>query len=423
MTIPDDRPRARALHERAQRRIPGGVSSNVRLDVPHAFFERGNGAWLHDVDGFDYVDYLLGQGPQFLGHAHPAVVEAVTRACKQSTVFAAQHELEVEAAERVCAAVGWADQVRFGLTGTEAVQVALRIARAATGRRRFVCFEGHYHGWLDNVLARKGDHGPATVSAGQLSSHLEDCIMVPWNDLEALRKALDAHGDDVAAILTEPMMANSGAILPRPGYLEGMRRLCDKRGIVLIFDEVITGFRLHLGGAAARFAVTPDLAIYGKAMAGGYPVSAVAGRSGLLAAVGTGEINHSGTFNGHTIGAAATIATLGVLSEQPPYEQINKIGSRLMAELQELAVEHNLDVHLQGLPQAFHLSFGSDQPIYDFRDLQKRDGKRYQSFACLLREEGVWVASRGIWYLSIAHSDREVTTTLERVETAMRRIA
>jgi glutamate-1-semialdehyde 2,1-aminomutase len=265
------RTRSAQLRTRALELSPGGVNSNVRLSAPPIFFERASGARLWDVDGNDYVDYLLGQGPNFLGHANPIVNAAVAEACTRGMLYGAQHPLEIEAAELTLAAIGWADLMRFGMTGTECVQAALRCARAATGRTALVHFEGHYHGWLDDVLIQLDDGTPGPASAGQLSSHLRDSYVIPWNDIDALTELMRTHGDTIAAVIMEPVMVNVGVIEPRPGYLQKARELCDEYGAVLIFDEVITGFRLARGGAAERYGVTPDLATYGKAMAGGWP--------------------------------------------------------------------------------------------------------------------------------------------------------
>lgn len=409
------------LRRRALRSIPGGVNSNVRLGVADRFFSHAQGAWLYDVQGRDFVDYLLGQGPNFLGHAHPAVTAAVEAAIRQGILFAAQTPVEVKAAEAVLDAVGWAEQLRFGLTGNEMVQTALRVARAATGRQRFIRFEGHYHGWMDNVLTglTVGAHGP--MSAGQLEGPAAEGVLLPWNDLEVVADALAAN-NDIAAILTEPMMVNNGAILPAEGYLQGLRDLCDQHGVLLIFDEVITGFRLSMGGAASRFGVHPDLATYGKAMAGGFPVAALAGTAKLLEGIGTGAINHSGTFNGNAMGAAATLAAIRVLREEGVHEQVEKYGSRLIDELRALSDHHGLPLHFQGLPMAFHASFGPREPIRSLRDLADRDADRYAELTEALHQAGVWVAARGIWYVSAAHGERELQQTLERVDAAMRQM-
>jgi glutamate-1-semialdehyde 2,1-aminomutase len=406
------------LRERAAHRLPGGVNSNVRLDAPRIFFARGQGAWLWDVDGRDYVDYLLGQGPAFLGHAPEPVQRAVAQACANGTVYGAQHPLEVEAAERLCEVLRWPEMVRFGMTGTEMVQAAIRLARAGTGRRRVVRFEGHYHGWLDNVLVAPEPGSAKPASAGQLPEALSASIVLPWNDLGVLADVLDRDGEDVCAVLMEPAMLNAGSIAPRPGYLEGVRHLCSSRGILLVFDEVITGFRLALGGAAERFGVIPDLAVYGKAMAGGWPVAAVAGPAELMERFGSGEVNHSGTFNGNVMAAAATIATLDLLRSERPHERIEQVGARLMDELRALAEEASVPLRVRGFPLAFHASFG-DGEVHDFRGVQALDAPRYKRLAARLVDAGVWVAARGIWYVSAAHGDGEVDVTLERVERAL----
>ncbi|MGI5175117.1 aspartate aminotransferase family protein [Dactylosporangium sp. CA-152071] len=402
---------------RASRHLPGGVNSNVRLSAPPVFFSRAQGAWMWDVDGNDYVDYLLGQGPSFLGHANATVNQAVHDACGDGMLYGNSHVLEVEAAERICSALGWAEMVRLGLTGTESVQAALRLARAATGRRRFIRFEGHYHGWLDNVLVDAAGTGPA--SAGQVGAQLADSVVLPWNDAEAVAAALAEHHGQIAALIMEPIMVNAGTIEPRPGYLQRVRELCTEHGVVLIFDEVISGFRVALGGAAARYGVTPDLATYGKAMAGGWPVAALAGHAHLMERFGTGEVNHSGTFNGSVMAAAAVVATIDLLTSDPPYERIAEHGTALMAGLLELADKHQVPLRVQGVPMAFHASFGPREPVTDHRELRNLDLARYARFAEVLAGYGVWVAGRGIWYVSAAHGPRELATTLERVDDAL----
>lgn len=411
--------RSTQLMHRARSVLPGGVNSNVRLLGEPVFFDHGKGSRLVDVDGNEYVDYLLGQGPNFLGHAPDRVLEAVETATRHGMVFGAQHRYELEAAEKMIKALGWAEQIRIGLSGTECVQAAIRLARAVTGRKRFVRFAGHYHGWLDNVLAAEKDGRAVPVSAGQLASHLTDSIMVPWNDLDELTRTLDLYGDEVAAVIMEPVMFNSGSIEPAPGYLEGVRAACDRHGVVLIFDEVISGFRVALGGAVERYGVTPDLATYGKAMAGGWPVAALAGSREMMGRFGTGEVNHSGTFNASVMACAAMIATIDMLSEDPPYERLETLGSRLMDGLASLADDFSLPLNVQGLPMAFHASFGAG-PVRSYAEVRRMDTEKYVEFSRVLISQGVWVAGRGIWYLSTAHDDADVDLTLERAEDAMR---
>jgi glutamate-1-semialdehyde 2,1-aminomutase len=404
---------------RAARRLPGGVSSNVRLDGPSIFFARGEGAWLWDIDGNDYVDYLLGQGPAFLGHAPEPVLAAVFEACRRGMVFGAQHELEVEAAELLCDILDWPDMVRFGSSGTEVVQVALRVARAATGRTKFVRFEGHYHGWLDNVLIAYGEEGPRPGSEGQPTHYLDDCFVMGWNDLDGLAALLEARGSEVAAVLMEPMMLNAGAIEPGHGYLEGVRSLCDQHGVVLIFDEIITGFRIALGGAAERFGVVPDLATYGKAMAGGWPVAALAGRAELMEPIGTKRVNHSGTFNANVMGTAAVVASLKYLKQNPPYERLKRITQSLTGGLLALAGETSIPLRIQGVPGAFHASVTRTSiNVSNYRDLERLDNHSYGALVERMIASGIWVTGRGIWYLSTAHGDREVDITLDRCREA-----
>jgi glutamate-1-semialdehyde 2,1-aminomutase len=260
-------------------------------------------------------------------------------------VFGAQNRCEVEAAELLCELLSWPDMVRFGSSGTEMVQAAIRLARAATGRTDFVRFAGHYHGWLDNVHVAVDVDQVGPPSAGQPEDALAHMVVLPWNDLDSLQTALESG--EMAAVIMEPVMLNTGAIAPREGYLTGVRRLCDRYGAILIFDEIITGFSLASGGAAAVYEVTPDLATYGKAMAGGWPVGALAGSANLMERFGTGEVTHAGTFNANVMAMAAITATLRVLRDSPPYTQMEKMGTRLMEGLDEIARRSGLPLHLQ----------------------------------------------------------------------------
>ncbi len=412
--------RSTELHQRAVATTPGGVHSNVRMTGPLVFFDRAKGAWLYDVDGNDYVDYLLGQGPNFLGHAHDRVLAAVSSACERGLIYGAQHSGEVEAGEIFLDTLGWPDMVRFGLSGTEMVQAALRLARAVTGRETFIRFEGHYHGWLDNVLLAYDAQGnPIPASPGQLASHVDDSIVLPWNDVEVVEEVLAGRGNEIAAIIMEPFMCNSGAVMPRPGYLERVRELCDEHGVILIFDEVITGFRLALGGAAERFGVTPDLATYGKAMAGGFPVAGLAGRGDLMERFATG-VNHSGTFNASVMACAAVTASLQVLRDEQPHQRVEAHGQQVMQLIRDLATTHDVPLRAQGVGMAFHVSFGdTDQVVGSFRDLQSLDLARYRELSQVLVDNGIWVAGRGIWYVSAAHGERELDAVRERFDRAL----
>jgi glutamate-1-semialdehyde 2,1-aminomutase len=408
------------LRKRALATIPGAVNSNIRLSAPPVFFERAKGATLWDVDGQEYIDYVLGQGPHFLGHACVPVNAAVAEACEKGMLFGATHALEVEAAELVLEALGWADRLRLGLTGTECVQAALRLARAATGRHKFVRFDGHYHGWLDNVLIGPDERPSRSASEGQMASYLDDSFILEWNNADALEALLREQGDTVCAVIMEPMMVNTGAIEALPGYLARVRELCNEHQVVLIFDEVITGFRLARGGAAELYGVVPDLAIYGKAIGGGWPVAAIAGRADLMDSFGTGQVNHSGTFNGSVMAAAAVAATQRFLTQDPPYKRVADYGSALMEGLATVAKQYGVALHLQGLPSAFHASLGPPLSISNLRTLGELDLDGYAKLTAHFVNHGLWVMQRGIWFVSAAHGELELERTLDRFGHALR---
>jgi glutamate-1-semialdehyde 2,1-aminomutase len=408
------------LQQRAMRVLAGGVSSNTRLLNPHLIVERASGCRLWDADGTEYLDYLLGQGPNFLGYAPPRVVEKVVAAQRDGIIYAATHRREVEAAERVLAVLGWADQLRFGSSSSEMIQAAMRIARNATGRRNILRFHGHYHGWFDNIQIRSDGPQVHPGSLGQLPDALDPTVTIEWNDTEAFTAALTEHGDSIAAVVMEPMMLNAGAIAPAEGYLQHVRDLCTRKGIVLVFDETISGFRLSLGGAAERFGVTPDLAVYGKAMAAGWPCAALVGRGELFADVATGALTHAGTFNGNTIATAAVLACLDELEDRSVYRHVESVGTALVDALTALVAHHDIPIKFQGLPMAFHARFDAGaEAITRYGQLQALDHDRYSRFATNLIAAGIWVAYRGIWYVSAAHTLADVDETVKRFDAAL----
>lgn len=400
--------------------VPGGVNSNVRLEVAQRYFARGAGARLWDTDGQEYIDYVLGQGPAFLGHAHPRMLAGVTESIAAGMTFAAQTEIELEAAESLVKALVWADMVRIGMTSTESVQAALRLARAATGRRLFLRFRGQYHGWLDNVLVNSQEPWPRVASDGQLASSLDESITIEWNDLEAVHQALAENPGQIAAIITEPMMLNAGAILPEPGFLEGLREITTAHGIILIFDETITGFRLGPRGAIGRFGVEPDLAIFGKAVAGGLPASVLAGNADLMSRFAKGT-NHSGTFNANVLACAAIVHALAIMQSTPIYDTVERTGGQLMASLRGLFADFDLQLQVRGLPAAFHVAFDTADPVRSFADLQRADSERYRRLVPHAIDSGVWITGRGIWYVSGAHDDATNDATLARMTSALKK--
>ncbi len=406
------------MAERMARVVPGGVNSNVRLEVADRFVARGLGARIWDVDGNDYVDYVLGQGPAFLGHAHPRILARVQAEIAHGMTFGAQSEVELLAAEALIDALGWAEMVRIGMTSTETVQAAFRLARTRTGRPLFLRFRGQYHGWLDNVLISPAEPTPAPASRGQLPEALDQSITIEWNDVASLRGTLDRHGDRIAAVITEPMMLNAGAILPEAGFLETIRAECSARGILLILDETITGFRLGPRGAVGRFGVVPDLAIYGKAVAGGFPASVLAGSAELMSEFASGT-NHSGTFNANVLACAAIVAAMEVMADGEVHATVEATGSDLMDQIRSLLSERDLPVQVRGLPAAFHLSYDDDLPVRNYADLLRGDAARYGRLVHAARDHGLWLTGRGIWYVSAAHDRTTTADTLERLARAI----
>jgi glutamate-1-semialdehyde 2,1-aminomutase len=425
-------PESRHYHELARERIAGGVNSNVRLSASPICFVSGKGSRLTDVDGNVYIDYALGMGPNILGHAPRVVIDEVSRTLDIGQLFAGQHPLELELANKFCSSVKSAELVRFGLSGSEMVQAAMRVARAYTARPEVIKFEGHYHGWFDNILINNsgpvaGEDDPLPrprhlQSAGQSPQASADVTVLPWNDVEAIDRYVNANASKIAAIITEPVMLNTGGILPRQGYLQQLRRVTKAHDIVLIFDEVITGFRVALGGAQELYDVEPDLSVFAKALGAGFPVSALAGRREIMELFATGRVNHSGTYNANLVSITAALATLRALSadSQAAYKRINALGEKLMEGIASTAQECGADLVVSGLPSAFHTCF-TRHPIYDYSSYSRADHQRLGLFLAALLERGVRPTGRGTWFVSTAHTDSDVTSTLDAVGYALKR--
>ncbi len=417
---------SRQLFERARKVIPSGVTSCMRTfqkPVP-LFIDRGHGSRVVDVDGNEYIDYSLAHGPLILGHCHPHVTGAVERQIRRGSTFGCQHELEPAVAEAMLGALPWAERVVFSNTGTEAVQVALRLARAATERNIVLKFEGDYHGWLDSVLVghrhpqplQRASREPALLgTGGQVSSILQDILVVPWNAPEVLREVFAEMGGRIAAVITEPMLCNLASIQPRPGFLSLLRELTRQHGSLLIFDEVVTGFRLAPGGAAEHFAVAPDLAVFGKAIAGGYPLSAVAGSARVLAAVEDGRVRHFGTFNGNPVAMAAARATLEVLLDPAAgvYPRMQRLGQQLMDGLRTLGSGRR-PWRVQGVPACFHLVFSPQCEVADYAGFLDIDARRTGLWVERALAEGIFQMGDARFYLSGVHTEEDVALTLHR---------
>lgn len=420
---------ARQIAENA-RYIAGGANSNFRLGMAGGplVFERGEGAYLHDVDGNKLIDYYCAMGATVLGHTPAPVLEAVRKQTENGILYAGQAPIEYEAAKLICERIPCAQRLRFASSGSEVAQAAMRLARAFTGRRIVVKFEGHYHGWFDNILwstapglnAAGPDDAPTPVigSKGQDPAAGEGLSILGWNDLAALEARL-AKGD-VAAVLMEPAMCNQGAIAPAPGYLQGALAACRKHGTLLIFDEVITGFRLGRGGAQERFGVTPDLCIMAKAIANGFPVAAVAGRADVLDLFADGVL-HGGTFNAQPTAMAALVATQTMLTPEH-YERSSVNGQRLQDGIRTILAEEGIKAQVAGFPLMFHVAFGLDAPARNYRDVARADKATYVRFAHALLKRGVRALERGAWFVSSEHDAGVVDATLEAVRGAAREV-
>lgn len=409
------------LLERSKKVLAAGVSSEFRkFSHPHAlFYTHGKGSRIYDVDGNEYLDFTLSQGPLILGHSHPHVLQNVQAYSEAGQLFAGQHIREIELAEKLNQIIPSAELMRFCLDGSEAVQTALRIARAKTGKMKFIRFEGHYHGWLDNVCW--GISAPSETALGERdkpvvhawSKGLSDItrsevIVIPWNDVDLLRKTVEENKDHICAIITEPVMCNNGCILPLDGFLEGIREICSQYNIACIFDEVITGFRLGLGGAQSYFNITPDISIFAKAMASGYPISAVVGKKEWMKLMEDGTVIHAGTMNSGNPTIAAALATIEVLEKDNPYERIFQLGNRLMQGLREAAIVAEQRVLIQGPGPMFNISFTDLEIVRDYRDTFSTDKLLLSKFISEMHNRGIRIIGRGLWYISAAHTESDI---------------
>ena len=424
---------SRHYHELAKARIAGGVNSNVRLSNAPVCFASGKGSRLTDVDGNVYIDYALGMGPTILGHAPPPLRRKSRAHSRSGSSLPGSTRSSWSSRTNSVPASSRRSSFRFGLSGSEMVQAAIRVARAYTGRPEIIKFEGHYHGWFDNILinmnppvAAEGNPIPRPrhlQSGGQSAHASDDFAVLPWNDAGAIDQYVGANASRIAAIITEPIMFNTGGILPKPGYLEHLCRVTKEHGIVLIFDEVITGFRVALGGAQELYDIKPDLSVFAKALGAGFPVAALGGRRDIMEMFASGGVNHSGTYNANLVSLSAALASLRELSanDQAAYKRINSAGKALMEGIAAAGRRHGADLQVSGLPSAFHTCFTS-RPIHDYATYSTANQKKLALFLSALLESGVRPTSRGTWFVSAAHTDADVASTLDAVEQALQRI-
>ena len=427
--------KSKELFARAMEVMIEGGSSPSRGPANYGsappFIERGEGAYLVDADGNRYIDWMMAYGALPLGHAHPAVVEAIREGAAGGNHFATATAIEVEVAEILQQRVPGAERVRFANTGTEATMAAIRLARGHSGRPRFIKFEGHYHGWYDDFLVNAHPHPIASLghrrdpvriadSSGLNRRALDDTIVVPWNDLEAVERAIIAWPGQIAAVITEGIMANIGVIPPAPGYLEGLRQLTHEHGILLILDETVTGCRIAPGGCQQHYSVEADIVTLGKGLGAGLPVAAFVGRAEIMEALAWGGVLHYGTQNSSRLGLFATRANLVELGRDDGavFRHTWKIGEKLRDGLSEIFADTGTSAIVQGVGPMFQIFFTEQQAIADYRDFCAHvDRDRYRRFTLALFERGVYMSPSAALHsvVSAAHTDEEVDKTVSAV--------
>lgn len=414
------------LFSRAQQCIPGGVNSPVRafraVGGCPIFFERGAGAYLWDADGKSYIDYVGSWGPAVLGHAHPAVVQALQRRASLGLSFGAPTELEIELAELICKLLPSIEMVRLVSSGTEATMSAIRLARGYTGRSKIIKFEGCYHGHGDSLLVKAGS-GALTLgqpsSAGVPAEIAGETLVLTYNDLDEVQQTFAQRGDEIAGVIVEPIAGNMNLVLPKPGFLEGLRRCCDRYGALLIFDEVMTGFRVGLQGAQGLYQISPDLTTLGKIVGGGMPLAAFGGKRSIMERLAPlGPVYQAGTLSGNPIAVAAGLATLQEIQQADFYSRLNQITQHLVDRLVAAAQKHKISFSAQAVGGMFGLYFSEAAP-HSYAAVMSIEGERFKRFFHGMRERGVYFAPSAYeaGFVSAAHTHEQIDFTAEQADT------
>jgi glutamate-1-semialdehyde 2,1-aminomutase len=423
--------RSKQLFERARKVIPGGVNSPVRafksVGGDPVFIARGEGSHIFDADGTEYIDYVGSWGPLLLGHAHPEVLDAIARAAADGTSFGAPTEREVLFAERLCQAVPSMAKVRLVSSGTEATMAALRAARGFTGRDKIVKIDGGYHGHADCLLVDAGS-GVATLgipgSAGVTQATAKDTIVVPWNDLERMLTVLNENAEQVAAVIVEPVCGNMGCVPPAPGYLKGLRALTHQHGVVLIFDEVMTGFRVAFGGAQARYGIVPDLTCLGKIVGGGLPAAAYGGRAEIMSCIAPdGPVYQAGTLSGNPLAVAAGLCTLAILERDDAYARLEATSAALAEGLQKEARAAGVPLRVNRVGSML-TAFFTDSEVWNYDDARRSDTARFTRYFTEMLRRGIYLPPSQFEaaFVSLAHDERAIDRTLSAARRALRAV-
>jgi len=423
--------RSGALSEKARSVTVGGVHDELRYTEPYTiFFKRAKGSKVYDVDGKTYTDFLLGYGPLILGHCHPKVVQAVKRAAAVSDLWGiGTTELEYKLAEKITQHVPSAEKVRFCNAGSDATFHAIRLARAFTGRKKILKFEGGYHGWHDyvdiSVMPPADKVGtPWPVSAGTLPEAMAQTIIIPWNDVDALGRAIAQYKDELAAVITEPILHNIGVVMPKEGFIQTIRELTERHGIIFILDEVITAFRHSLGGAQKLFGIRPDLTAFAKAMANGYPIGGLAGRADIMNRLRPlGDVHMAATYYSHPISVAASLATIGELENGRVHEHMDGIVDVIEKGLNQLIQDHKLKAQVRRFHSIFTLYF-TDAEIYNYPSVLSNDAETYSKYCASMRDQGIILSTHHLkrCHLSAAHTKADANKFLTCAKNAFEKL-
>jgi len=411
--------------------IPGGVDSPVRafkaIGIPPTFIDRAKGSKIFDIDGNEYVDYVGSWGPMILGHAHPKVVTSLKSVIPKGTSFGASTPLEVELAVKVKKAFPSIELVRMVSSGTEAVMSAIRVARGYTGRDKILKFEGCYHGHGDSLLVKAGS-GAATFgipdSLGVPQDLAKHTLTASYNDLEGVKTLVAQYPGQIACIIVEPIAGNMGVVLPEKGFLEGLRKICDEEGIILLFDEVITGFRVAYGGAQELYNLKADLTCLGKIIGGGLPVGAYGGKRAIMEKVAPlGGVYQAGTLSGNPLAMTAGIVTLELLKSKKVYKDLERMTSYLIEEISKSAEENGIPLSINQATGMFTLFF-TEGPVRDYRTAKTSDTKRFAQFFIEMMEQGIYLPPSQFeaWFLSLAHTQKDLDKTIEACDSAFKRL-
>ncbi|GGJ99267.1 glutamate-1-semialdehyde-2,1-aminomutase [Lentibacillus kapialis] len=420
------------LYQEANVYSPGGVHTSIRNVDPHLIFTKAEGAYMEDVEGNRFIDYQAAFGPFVLGHNYPFVNEQVKEAISRTDLFGVgTTDMEIELAKKVCEHVPASEQVLFCNSGSEATYHAIRLARAVTEKKKLIKFQGCYHGWHDyvarNMLSdwdKIGERDPG--SAGMMDEAIDNTLICTFNDLADVEETLQKNKGEVAAIILEPIPHNIGCILPEDGFLQGLKTLCSEYGALLIFDEVVTGFRHSIGGFQEIAGVTPDLTTLGKAMANGYPMAAIAGKKEYMSRFNTqpgGDVWFAGTYNGHAVGTAASLATIEMMEKEPVHEHIFRLGEKMRSGITEIHDMLNIDAFVAGFGSVWTTYFMDFQPK-KYSDLEYNNGDLYVRYRKKLLEKGIFKMPMNMKrnHISYSHTDKEIDLTLEAIEDVLREL-